>query len=108
MSREAWGDPPESQEPPQVCPVCGGEWHAEGCEFGEEVSRRLKARRTRGLTAPTTMPVGTPHRQPSRPSIVWVAASWPVLTRPVTGTVRVPAAIASVLCPTSVQALLTY
>lgn len=45
MSREAWGDSPESQEPPQVCPVCGGEWHAEGCEFGEEVSRRLKAER---------------------------------------------------------------
>ena len=23
MSREAFGDPPESQEPPQVCPLCG-------------------------------------------------------------------------------------
>ena len=45
MSREAFGDPPESQEPPQVCPVCGGEWHAEGCEFGQEVGRRLKAER---------------------------------------------------------------
>lgn len=45
MSREAFGDPPESQEPPQVCPVCGGEWHAEDCEFGKEVGRRLKAER---------------------------------------------------------------
>ena len=45
MSREAFGDPPESQEPPQVCPVCGGEWHAEDCEFGKEVARRLKAER---------------------------------------------------------------
>jgi len=43
MSREAFGDPPEGQEPPQTCPVCGEEWHTEGCEFGEEVSRRLKA-----------------------------------------------------------------
>ena len=41
MSREAWGDPPEQE--PQRCPVCDGEWHAEGCELGEEVSRRLKA-----------------------------------------------------------------
>lgn len=45
MSREAFGDPPESQEPPQLCPLCGGEWHAEGCDFGQEVSRRLKAER---------------------------------------------------------------
>ena len=45
MSREAFGDPPESQEPPQICPVCGGEWHAEDCEFGKEVARRLKAER---------------------------------------------------------------
>lgn len=45
MSREAFGDPPESQEPPQLCPVCGGDWHAEDCEFGKEVSRRLKAER---------------------------------------------------------------
>lgn len=45
MSREAFGDPPESQEPPQVCPVCGGEWHAEDCEFGKEVALRLKAER---------------------------------------------------------------
>ena len=45
MSREAWGDPPERQEPPQLCPVCGGEWHAEGCELGAEVSRRLDAER---------------------------------------------------------------
>ena len=45
MSREAFGDPPEGQEPPQTCPVCGEEWHTEGCEFGEEVSRRLKAER---------------------------------------------------------------
>lgn len=45
MSREAFGDPPESQEPPQVCPVCGGEWHAEDCEFGQEVGRRLRAER---------------------------------------------------------------
>jgi len=41
----AFGDPPESQEPPQVCPVCGCEWHAEDCEFGKEVARRLKAER---------------------------------------------------------------
>lgn len=45
MSREAFGDPPESQEPSQVCPLCGGEWHAEDCEFGREVARRLKAER---------------------------------------------------------------
>lgn len=45
MSREAFGDPPESQEPPQVCPLCGGEWHAEDCEFGKEVALRLKAER---------------------------------------------------------------
>ena len=43
MSREAWGDPPDPE--PQRCPVCDGEWHAEGCELGEEVSRRLKAER---------------------------------------------------------------
>ena len=41
MSREAWGDPPDPE--PQRCPVCDGERHAEGCELGEEVSRRLKA-----------------------------------------------------------------
>lgn len=45
MSREAFGDPPESQEPPDLCPVCGGEWHAEDCEFGQEVARRLRAER---------------------------------------------------------------
>ena len=45
MSREAFGDPPESQEPPDLCPVCGNDWHAEDCEFGQEVSRRLKAER---------------------------------------------------------------
>ena len=28
---------------PRRCPVCDGEWHADGCELGEEVSRRLKA-----------------------------------------------------------------
>ena len=63
MSREAFGDPPESQEPPQVCPVCGGEWHAEDCEFGKEVARRLRLEREaailsrvlqRMLEAPTT------------------------------------------------------
>ena len=43
MSREAFGDPPESQEPPDLCPVCGNDWHAEDCEFGKEVARRLKA-----------------------------------------------------------------
>lgn len=43
MSREAWGDPPERE--PQRCPVCDGEWHAEGCELGAEVSRRLDAER---------------------------------------------------------------
>lgn len=43
MSREAWGDPPEQE--PQRCPVCDGEWHAEGCELGAEVSRRLDAER---------------------------------------------------------------
>lgn len=41
MSREAFGDPPDPE--PQRCPVCDGEWHAEGCELGAEVSRRLKA-----------------------------------------------------------------
>ena len=41
MSCEVWGDPPDPE--PQRCPVCDGEWHAEGCELGEEVSRRLKA-----------------------------------------------------------------
>lgn len=30
-------------EPPQRCPVCDGEWHAEDCELGNEVARRLKA-----------------------------------------------------------------
>ena len=43
MSREAWGDPPENE--PQRCPVCDGERHLEGCEFGAEVSRRLDAER---------------------------------------------------------------
>lgn len=45
MSREAFGDPPESQEEPDLCPVCGNDWHAEDCEFGKEVARRLKAER---------------------------------------------------------------
>ena len=45
MSREAFGDPPESQGPPDLCPVCGNHWHAEDCEFGKEVARRLKAER---------------------------------------------------------------
>lgn len=45
MSREAFGDPPESQEAPDLCPVCGNDWHAEDCEFGKEVGRRLKAER---------------------------------------------------------------
>lgn len=45
MSREAFGDPPESQEAPDLCPVCGGEWHAEDCDFGKEVALRLKAER---------------------------------------------------------------
>ena len=45
MSREAFGDPPESQEPPDLCPVCGGDQHADDCEFGQEVARRLKAER---------------------------------------------------------------
>ena len=26
-----------------MCPVCGNDWHAEDCEFGKEVARRLKA-----------------------------------------------------------------
>lgn len=43
MSWEAWGTPSERQEPPQRCPVCDGEWHAEDCELGQEVARRLKA-----------------------------------------------------------------
>lgn len=43
MSWEAWGTPPDKQEPPQRCPVCDGEWHAEDCELGQEVSRRLSA-----------------------------------------------------------------
>ena len=45
MSREAFGDSPESQEPPDLCPVCGNDWHTEDCEFGKEVARRLKAER---------------------------------------------------------------
>ena len=49
MSREAFGDPPESQEPPDLCPVCGNDWHAEDCEFGKEVARRLKAERATGI-----------------------------------------------------------
>ena len=28
-----------------MCPVCGGEWHAEDCDFGKEVALRLKAER---------------------------------------------------------------
>lgn len=43
MSREAWGDPPDPE--PQFCPLCGEQWHAEGCELGAEVSRRLDAER---------------------------------------------------------------
>lgn len=38
-------DPPKSQEPPDLCPMCGNDWHAEDCEFGKEVARRLKAER---------------------------------------------------------------
>lgn len=45
MSREAFGDPPESQEAPDLCPVCGNDWHAEDCVFGKEVALRLKAER---------------------------------------------------------------
>lgn len=33
MSREAFGDPPESQEAPDLCPVCGNDWHA-GAQCG--------------------------------------------------------------------------
>ena len=51
MSREAFGDPPESQGPPDLCPVCGNAWHAEDCEFGKEVARRLKAERDAHHTA---------------------------------------------------------
>ena len=47
MSREAFGDPPEQE--PQRCPVCDGEWHAEDCELGQEVSRRLEAERQLAL-----------------------------------------------------------
>ena len=54
MSREAFGDPPESQEPPQLCPVCGDEWHAEDCEFGKEVARRLKAEHERDILRTNT------------------------------------------------------
>lgn len=43
MSWEAWGTPPDKQEPPQQCPICSGERHSEGCELGQEVARRLKA-----------------------------------------------------------------
>lgn len=43
MSRQAFGDPHDRQEPAQLCPVCGGEWHAEDCVLGKEVSRRLRA-----------------------------------------------------------------
>ena len=43
MSREAWGDPPDPE--PQFCPLCGEQWHAEGCELGAEVSRRIDAER---------------------------------------------------------------
>ncbi|MDE1998960.1 MAG: hypothetical protein KGI52_08565 [Burkholderiales bacterium] len=45
MSREAFGDPPESQEAPDLCPVCGNDWHAEDCVLGKEVALRLKAER---------------------------------------------------------------
>ena len=45
MSREAFGDPPESQEAPELCPVCGGTEHSEDCEFGKECARRRKAER---------------------------------------------------------------
>ena len=38
-----WFEPVEQSKTPQRCPVCDGEWPAEGCELGEEVSRRLKA-----------------------------------------------------------------
>lgn len=41
MSREAWGDPPEQE--PLRCPVCDGQEHADGCELGKEVRRRLAA-----------------------------------------------------------------
>lgn len=43
MSREVFGDPPENQDQPDLCPVCGNDWHMEDCEFGKEVARRLKA-----------------------------------------------------------------
>ena len=33
---------PSVHEPPR-CPVCGGLWHSEECELGQEVARRLKA-----------------------------------------------------------------
>ena len=41
MSREAWGDPPDTE--PQRCPVCDGQEHVEGCELGKEVALRIKA-----------------------------------------------------------------
>ena len=40
MSREAFGDPPESQEPPDLCPVCGNDWHAE--DWCREVAARIR------------------------------------------------------------------
>lgn len=41
MSREAWGDPPDPE--PEFCPVCGGQEHEDGCEFGKEQARRVRA-----------------------------------------------------------------
>jgi hypothetical protein len=35
--------PVAPQAAPKLCPVCDSEWHAEGCELGQEVSRRLTA-----------------------------------------------------------------
>lgn len=41
LNNEDHADP--SVHEPQRCPVCDGEWHAEDCELGNEVARRLKA-----------------------------------------------------------------
>lgn len=41
MSREAFGDPPDPE--PEFCPVCGGQEHDDGCEFGKEQARRVRA-----------------------------------------------------------------
>jgi len=41
LNNEDPADP--SVHEPQRCPVCDGEWHAEDCELGNEVARRLKA-----------------------------------------------------------------